>query len=176
MTRKPNKPRRDNHYQPFSFDAFPRPHPQPHDRRAPSLVVVHALNVRQNNGTMMASSILLSIAHLIAGGIAYCFVCIGAWQSERSILPILTYTVIAGLVGGVLSAITAIWRPDLKCVCPLLYATPTWLAAAVALLSGPTTHWIVYTVWISVASVLTAMAYGGFLLQIKIKCRTGQST
>jgi hypothetical protein len=44
--RSANKGRRDNHYQPFSFDALPRPHPQPHDRHALSLVVAHALIVR----------------------------------------------------------------------------------------------------------------------------------
>jgi hypothetical protein len=38
-----NKPRRDNPYQPPCFDDFPKPQPQPRDRTAPSLVVVHAL-------------------------------------------------------------------------------------------------------------------------------------
>ena len=42
-----NKPRRDNHYQPLSFDDFPSLQSYPCDRRAPSLVVVHALIVGQ---------------------------------------------------------------------------------------------------------------------------------
>jgi hypothetical protein len=43
---QPNKPRRDNHYQPFSFDDSAQLQPLPSDRRSPSLVVVHALIVR----------------------------------------------------------------------------------------------------------------------------------
>jgi len=43
----PNKPRHDNPYQPPCFDDFPQFQPQPRDRRAPPLVVVHALYVRQ---------------------------------------------------------------------------------------------------------------------------------
>jgi hypothetical protein len=41
-----NKTRRDNPYQPFSFDVFLQLQPSPRDRRAPPLVGVHALIVR----------------------------------------------------------------------------------------------------------------------------------
>ncbi len=41
--KKHNKPRRGNNYQSFSFGDFTWLQPQPHARRAPSLVVVHAL-------------------------------------------------------------------------------------------------------------------------------------
>ena len=44
-----HKPRRDNHYQPFSFGDFPWLQPHGRDRRAPPLVVVHALIVRQKD-------------------------------------------------------------------------------------------------------------------------------
>ena len=42
----PNKPRRDNPYQPPCFDDFPKLQHQHRDRRAPPLVVVHTLIVR----------------------------------------------------------------------------------------------------------------------------------
>jgi hypothetical protein len=41
-----HKPRRDNHYQPFSFDDFPQLQPSPRDRRAPPLLVVDVLIAR----------------------------------------------------------------------------------------------------------------------------------
>jgi hypothetical protein len=46
-TPRDNKPRQSNPYQPFSFDDFPGPQPQPRDRRSPPLVGVPALIVSQ---------------------------------------------------------------------------------------------------------------------------------
>lgn len=42
-----NKPCRGNRCYPFTFNDFPQLQPKPRDRRAPPLVVVHALSVRQ---------------------------------------------------------------------------------------------------------------------------------
>jgi hypothetical protein len=47
----PNKSRHSNPYQPPCFDVSQYLQPQPRDRRAPPLVVVHALIVRQQNET-----------------------------------------------------------------------------------------------------------------------------
>ena len=51
MKRMPNKTRRDNPYQPFCLHVLSQLHHQPRDRRAPPLVGVHALYVRQKMKT-----------------------------------------------------------------------------------------------------------------------------
>jgi len=61
LDRLPNKPRRDNAYQPPCFDVFQYLQPLSRDRRAPPLVVVHALivghkmNIDQSNVLKIAS-------------------------------------------------------------------------------------------------------------------------
>ncbi|MES2469630.1 MAG: hypothetical protein V4675_20170 [Verrucomicrobiota bacterium] len=72
---KQNKPRHDNHYQPPCFDDLPQLQPQPCDRRAPSLVVVHALIVRPTSQPMpncdfysTGSDHAAILTHLLAEG------------------------------------------------------------------------------------------------------------
>jgi hypothetical protein len=58
-----HKARHDNPYQPPCFDDFPRLQHQPRDRRAPSLVGVHALDVRYNSMKIISSlSLYFAIA------------------------------------------------------------------------------------------------------------------
>jgi hypothetical protein len=61
-----------NLYQPLSFDDFSQLQPSPRDRRAPSLVEVHALIVRQKHETpSMVESILRTPWRIYGGSFSH---------------------------------------------------------------------------------------------------------